>query len=138
MKYLVLLTTLIALLSCGSGSNPVAPNPSMDTSQSAEKNESSVVGDPLVVPPEVMVEPLVRVIAPPEVVDPEIEAIIEAIVRDLPEPPEAEADPPPLRIIIEPPNPPELPEGVADPPVEIIIEAIVRDLPDPPEDPPDE
>ncbi|MCY4567071.1 MAG: hypothetical protein OXD49_02070 [Candidatus Poribacteria bacterium] len=138
MKYLVLLTTLIALLSCGSGSNPVAPNPSMDTSQSAEKNELSVVGDPLVVPPEVMVEPPVRVIAPPEVVDPEIEAIIEAIVRDLPEPPEVEADPPPLRIIIEPPNPPELPEGVADPPVEIIIEAIVRDLPEPPEDPPDE
>lgn len=140
MKYLVLLTALIALLSCGSGSNPIAPNPSMDTSQSAEKNDAPVVEDPLVVPPEVMVEPQVGVIAPPEVVvDPEIEAIIEAIVQELPkppEPPEAVADPPPVQIIIEPPELPELPNGVADPPVQIIIEAIVRDLPKPPEDPP--
>ena len=138
MKSLVLLAALIALLSCGSGSNPISPNPSMDMSQSGEKNESSVAGNPLVEPPEVMVEPpLVRVIEPPEVaVDPEIEAIIEAIIRDLPEPPEdpeAAAEPPPVRVIIEPA---ELPEVMDDPEIEAIIEAIVRGLPEPPEDPP--
>lgn len=134
MKYLVLLTALIVLLSCGSGSNPISPNPSMDTSQPAERNESPVAGNPLAVPPEVIVEPpLVRVIEPPKVaVDPEIEAVIEAIIRDLPKPPvppEAAAEPPLVRVIV----PPEI---VIDPEVEAIIEAIVRDLPKPPEDPP--
>lgn len=138
MKYLVLLTALIALLSCGSGSNPIAPNPSMDTSQSGEKNESPVAENPLVEPPEVMVEPpLVGVIEPPEVaVDPEIGAVIEAIIRDLPkppEPPEDAAEPPLVGVIIEPA---ELPEVIDDPEIEVIIEAILRDLPKPPEDPP--
>ena len=48
MKYLVLLTALIALLSCGSGSNPITPKPSMDMSQPAERNESPVAENPLV------------------------------------------------------------------------------------------
>jgi len=138
MKDLVLLTALIALLSCGSGSNPISPNSSIDTSQPAERNESPVAENPLVEPPEVMVEPpLVQVIEPPEVgVDPEIEAVIEAIIRDLPKPPEPPEDavePPPVRVIIEPA---ELPEVIVDPEIEAIIEVIIRDLPKPPEDPP--
>ena len=51
MKRVVLLTTLIVLLSCGSDSNLISPDPSVDTSQPAEKSEMSVVEDPLVVPP---------------------------------------------------------------------------------------
>ena len=46
MKYLVLLMALMVLLSCGSGSNPISPNSSMDTSQPAERNESPVAENP--------------------------------------------------------------------------------------------
>ena len=108
MKRVVLLTTLIVLLSCGSDSNLISPDPSVDTSQPAEKNEMSVMENPLVVPPEVMVEPPnegpppIRVVVPPE----DIEITVE--------PPEG--DPPPVRVIIA--VRPEVPEVIVEPPNE--------------------
>ena len=54
MKRVVLLTILIVLLSCGSDSNLISPDPSVETSQPAEKNEMPVVENPLVVPPEAL------------------------------------------------------------------------------------
>ena len=98
MKYYVLLIALIALLGCGSGSNPISPNPSADMNEPVEKNKVPVVENPLVELPEGMVDPppVGVIIARPElpevVDDPEIKAMIEAIIRELPKPPE---DPPP-------------------------------------------
>jgi hypothetical protein len=110
MKCVVLLTALIALLSCGSDSNLISPDPSEDTGQPAEINESSVVGNPLVIPPEAMVEPpnedpppQVRVVVPPEV--------IEAVV----EPPNGD---PPIRIVVRVIEPPEVPDAMVEPPNE--------------------
>ena len=106
MKSVVLLTTLIVLLSCGSDSNLISPDPSVDTSQPAGKSEMSVVEDPLVVPPEVMVEPPnegpppIRVVVPPE----DIEIIVE--------PPEE--DQPLVRVVV----PPEVIKVMAEPPNE--------------------
>ena len=140
MKYFVLLTALIALLGCGSSSNPISPNPSADMNEPTEKNEVPVVENPLVEPPEGMADPpLVGVIiVPPEqpVVedDPEIEALIEAIIRELPEPPELPevVDDPLVGVII---VPPERPDIVDDPEIKALIEAIIRELPEPPENP---
>ena len=61
MKCLVFLTALIALLGCGSDSNLITPDPSMDIGQPAERNELPVVEDPLVEPPEVVELPPIRV-----------------------------------------------------------------------------
>ena len=68
MKYFVLLTALIALLGCGSGSNPIATNPSADLNEPAGKNEAPVVENPLVEPPEGMADPppVEVIIAQPE------------------------------------------------------------------------
>ena len=87
MKSVVLLTTLIVLLSCGSDSNLISPDPSGDTNQPAKKNEMIVVENPLVVPPEA-----IKVIAePPNEGQPPVRVVI--VVR--PEVPE---------VIVEPPN----------------------------------
>ena len=131
MKRVVLLTTLIVLLSCGSDSNLISPDPSVDTSQPAEKNEMSVVENPLVVPPEVMVEPPnegpppIRVVVPPE----DIEIIVELpegdpplvrvvvppkVIKVMAEPPNE--DQPPVRVIIV--VRPEVPEVIVEPPNE--------------------
>ena len=61
MKHFVLLTVLIALLSCGSDSNLITPDPAMDTGQPTEKNMSPVAEDPLVEPAEVIPEPPIAV-----------------------------------------------------------------------------
>ena len=99
MKCIVLLTALLALLSCGSDSNLISPDPSMDMEQSVEKNEPPVVEDLLVELPDIMVEiqnqdpPIIRVLDP--------DVIAEMLNQDPPEMPE---------IIVEMPNedpPPE-------------------------------
>jgi hypothetical protein len=66
MKHLVLLTALITLLSCGSDSNLITPNPA----QPAEKSEPPVVKNPLAELPEVIAEPppIQIVIEPPEII----------------------------------------------------------------------
>ena len=117
MKYLVMLTALIALLSCGSDTNLISPDPSADMGQSTETNGLSVVEDPLVVPPEDMVEPpnedppQIRVVIPPE----DIEVIVV--------PPNE--DPPQVRVVV----PPEVIEAVVvppngDPPIRIVVRVI--------------
>lgn len=104
MKHLVLLTALIALLSCGSDSNLIIPDPAMDTEQPTEKNETPVVENLLDELPEVMVEPPIGdpppIPEPPEV---DLEALIEVILRELPDPPEIPVEPPEV-IVIAPPR----------------------------------
>ena len=148
MKCIVLLTALIALLSCGSDSNLISPDPSMDMEQSVEKNEPPVVEDPLVELPDIMVEilnqdpPVIRVLDP--------DVIAEILNQDPPEVPEIfiqilNEDPPIIRVLapdvmveIQNQEPPELPDVIAemlnqDPPEvpEIIVEILNED-PDPP------
>ena len=150
MKYLVLLTALIALLSCGSDSNLITPDPSMDMGQPAERNEPPVVENPIVEPQEVIGEPLpVQMLLPPELPD----IIINILNADPPEVPDViveiqqNDDPPELPdVIVEILNedPPEVPEIIVeiqqndDPPVIIVIEPpeIIGEPPndDPPPD----
>ena len=121
MKCLVLLIALIALLSCGSDSNLITPDPSMDMGQPAERNEPPVVENPIVEPLEVIGEPPpVQMLVPPELPDvivemlnedpPEVQdVIVEILNEDPPEVPEIiveiqQNDDPPVIIVIEPPE----------------------------------
>ena len=130
MKHLVLLTALIALLSCGSDSNLITPDPSMDIGQPTEKNETPVMENPLGELPEVMVEPPIGdpppIPEPPEV---DLEALIEVILRELPDPPEIPVEPPEV-IVIEPP------EVDLEKLIEIIVQELPEAMPEPPADPP--
>ena len=130
MKHLVLLTALIALLSCGSDSNLITPDPAMDTGQFTEKIEPPVAENPLVEPPEVIAEPPIGdpppIPEPPEV---DIEALIEVIVRELPDPPEIPVEPPEV-IVIEPP------EADIEKLIEIIVQELPKAMPEPPANPP--
>ena len=147
MKCLVLLIALIALLSCGSDSNLITPDPSMDMGQPAERNEPPVVENPIVEPLEVIGEPPpVQMLVPPELPDvivemlnedpPEVQdVIVEMLNEDPPEVPE---------IIVEILNedPPEVPEIIVeiqqndDPPVIIVIEPPEIIVEPPNDDPP--
>ncbi|MDE0013220.1 MAG: hypothetical protein OXU36_18900 [Candidatus Poribacteria bacterium] len=127
MKYLVLLTALIALLSCGSDSNLISPDPSMDMRQPAEKNESLIVENPLVEPPEAMVEPPMVQAVPPEVIEvinenlPVVRAVPPEAIKVIVEPPNE--DPPMVRVVV----PPEVIEAAAEPPNgDLPIRVIVR------------
>ena len=121
MKCLVLLIALIALLSCGTDSNLITPDPSMDMGQPAERNEPPVVENPIVEPLEVIGEPPpVQMLVPPELPDvivemlnedpPEVQdVIVEILNEDPPEVPEIiveiqQNDDPPVIIVIEPPE----------------------------------
>ena len=130
MKHLVLLTALIALLSCGSDPNLITPDPAMDTGQLTEKNEPSVAENPLIEPPEVMVEPPIEdlplIPEPPEA---DLEALIEVILRELPDPPEIPVEPPEV-IVIEPP------EVDLEKLIEIIVQELPEAMPELPADPP--
>ena len=126
MKHLVLLTALIALLSCGSDSNFITPDPAMDTGQLAEKNEPPVVENPLIELPEGIPEPppIQVIIEPPEVI---VEPPPEIIVI---EPPEVIVEPPPIQVIIEPP------EVDVEKLIEIIVQELPEAMPELPVDPP--
>jgi len=130
MKCLVLLTALIALLGCGSDSNLITPDPSMDIGQPTEKNELPVVEDPLVEPPEVVELPPIRVLDP--------NVIAEILRRDPPVPPDVIAEilknnppvPPDVIAEILKENPPEVP-ALEPPEVPDVIVVILNQ--DPPQ-----
>ena len=156
MKCLVFLTALIALLGCGSDSNLITPDPSMDIGQPAERNELPVVEDPLVEPPEVVELPPIRVLDPDVIAEilknnPPVppDVIAEILKKDPPEVPILEhpevpdvivvilnQDPPQVRVL----KPPEVPKIIielqknGDPPVIIAIEP--PEMPEPMAEPP--
>ncbi|MCY3551000.1 MAG: hypothetical protein OXH39_11125 [Candidatus Poribacteria bacterium] len=151
MKHLVSLTALIALLGCGSDSDIITPDPSINMVQSAKKLEPPVEEEPLAELPDVIVQILNQ--GPPiPPLDPNV--IAEILEKDPPEPPELEPPEVPEVIIAEvlenPPKirvlkPPEVPEIIIeiqqndDPPMIIRINP-PEAMPEPPngDPPPDE
>lgn len=145
MKYLVSLTALIALLGCGSDSDILTPDPSINMVQPAKKLEPPVEEEPLVELPDIIIQ--IRNQDPPvPVLDPDAIAEILKNQKDPPEVPEviiAEVleNPPKIRVL----KPPEVPEIIIeiqqndDPPMIIRIDP-PEAMPEPPngDPPPDE
>ncbi|MDD9974066.1 MAG: hypothetical protein OXU27_08670 [Candidatus Poribacteria bacterium] len=151
MKHLVSLTALIALLGCGSDSDIITPDPSINMVQPAKKLEPPVEEEPLVELPDVIVQ-ILNQDPPIPPLDPNV--IAEILEKDPPEPPELEPPEVPEVIIAEvlenPPKirvlkPPEVPEIIIeiqqndDPPMIIRINP-PEAMPEPPngDPPPDE
>ena len=151
MKYLVSLAALIALLGCGSDSDIITPDPSINMVQPAKKLEPPVEEEPLVELPDVIVQ-ILNQDPPIPPLDPDV--IAEILEKDPPEPPELEPpevpdviiaevleNPPKIRVL----KPPEVPEIIIeiqqndDPPVIIRINP-PEAMPEPPngDPPPDE
>ncbi len=151
MKHLVSLAALIALLGCGSDSDIITPDPSINMVQPAKKLEPPVEEEPLVELPDVIVQ-ILNQDPPIPPLDPNV--IAEILEKDPPEPPELEPPEVPEVIIAEvlenPPKirvlkPPEVPEIIIeiqqndDPPMIIRINP-PEAMPEPPngDPPPDE
>ena len=151
MKCLVSLIALIALLGCGSDSDIITPDPSINMVQPAKKLEPPVEEEPLVELPDVIVQ-ILNQDPPIPPLDPNV--IAEILEKDPPEPPELEPPEVPEVIIAEvlenPPKirvlkPPEVPEIIIeiqqndDPPMIIRINP-PEAMPEPPngDPPPDE
>ena len=151
MKCLVSSIALIALLGCGSDSDIITPDPSINMVQPAKKLEPPVEEEPLVELPDVIVQ-ILNQDPPIPPLDPNV--IAEILEKDPPEPPELEPPEVPEVIIAEvlenPPKirvlkPPEVPEIIIeiqqndDPPVIIRINP-PEAMPEPPngDPPPDE
>ena len=143
MKCLVSLIALIALLGCGSDSDIITPDPSINMVQPAKKLEPPVEEEPLAELPDVIVQ-ILNQDPPIPVLDPD--AIAEILKKDPPEVPEviiAEVleNPPKIRVL----KPPEVPEIIIeiqqndDPPMIIRINP-PEAMPEPPngDPPPDE
>ena len=151
MKYLVSLAALIALLGCGSDSDIITPDPSINMVQPAKKLEPPAQEEPLVERPDVIVQ-ILNQDPPIPPLDPDV--IAEILEKDPPEPPELEPpevpdviiaeileNPPKIRVL----KPPEVPEIVIhiqqndDPPVILRINP-PEAMPEPPngDPPPDE
>ena len=151
MKHLVSLAALIALLGCGSDSDIITPDPSINMVQPAKKLEPPAQEEPLVELPDVIVQ-ILNQDPPVPVLDPD--AIAEILKKDPPEVPELEPpevpdviiaevleNPPKIRVL----KPPEVPEIIIeiqqndDPPVIIRINP-PEAMPEPPngDPPPDE
>ena len=153
MKYLVSLTALIALLGCGSDSDILTPDPSINMVQPAKKLEPPVEEEPLVELPDIVIQ--IRNQDPPvPVLDPDAIAEILKNQKDPPEVPELEPpevpdviiaevleNPPKIRVL----KPPEVPEIIIEiqqndePPMIIRINPPAA-MPEPPngDPPPDE
>ena len=151
MKCLVSFIALIALLGCGSDSDIITPDPSINMVQPAKKLEPPVEEEPLVELPDVIVQ-ILNQDPPIPPLDPNV--IAEILEKDPPEPPELEPPEVPEVIIAEvlenPPKirvlkPPEVPEIIIeiqqndDPPMIIRINP-PEAMPEPPngDPPPDE
>ena len=134
MKCLVSLIALIALLGCGSDSDIITPDPSINMVHPAKKLEPPVEEDPLVEDPDVIIAEILNQ-DPPEVPALEPPEVPEVIIAEVLE------NPPKIRVL----KPPEVPEIIIeiqqndDPPVIIRINP-PEAMPEPPngDPPPDE